>query len=67
MLEHFTLNSKWSTKWKFKGLSNESIEVVSKTDNTLTPSINYYSDKARLKFTGSVLQQKSSYIVIKKL
>ena len=58
MLEYFTLNSKWVTKWKSKGLSNESIEVVSKTDNTLTPSINYYRDKARLKFTGSVLQQK---------
>ena len=55
MLEYFTLNCKWITKWKSKGLSNESIEVVSKTDNTLTPSINYYRDKARLKFTGSVL------------
>ena len=58
MLDYFTLNSKWITKWKSKGLSNESIEVVSKADNTLTPSINHYRDKARLKFTGSVLQQK---------
>ena len=50
MLEYFTLNCKWITKWKSKGLSNESIEVVSKTGNTLTPSINYYRYKARLKF-----------------
>ena len=44
-------------KMEIKGLSNESLEVVSKTDNT--PSINYYGDKSRLKFTGSVLQQKT--------
>ena len=59
MLEYFTLNSKWITKWKSKGLSNESLEVVSTSDNTLTPSINYYGGKVRLKFTGSILQQKT--------
>ena len=58
-LEYFTLNSKWITKWKSKGLSNESLEVVSTSNNSLTPSINYYGDKARLRFTGSVLQQKT--------
>ena len=51
----FTLNSNWISKWKSKGLSNESLEVVSTPNNTLTPSINYYGDKVRLKFTGSVL------------
>ena len=59
MLEYFTLNSKWITKWKSKGLSTESTEVVSTSDNTLIPSINYYGNKARLKFTVSVLQQKT--------
>ena len=59
MLEYFTLNSNWITKRKSKGLSNESLEVVSTSDNTLTPSVNYYGDKVRLKFTGSVLQQKT--------
>ena len=58
ILKYFTLNSNWITKWKSKGLSNESLEVVSTSDNTLTPSINYYGDKVSLKFTGSVLQQK---------
>ena len=43
---------------KTKGLSNESIEVVSASDHTLSPSINYYGEKIRLKFNGSVLQQK---------
>ena len=59
MLEYFTLNSNWITKRKSKGLSNESLEVVSTSGNTLTPSVNYYGDKLRLKFTGSVLQQKT--------
>ena len=59
VLEYFTINSKWITKWKSKGLSNETLEVLSTSDNTLTPSINYYEDEIRLKFTGSVLQQKT--------
>ena len=59
MLEYFTLNGNKITKWKSKELSNESLEVVSTSDNTLTPSINYYRYKVRLKFTGSVLQQKT--------
>ena len=56
MLEYFTLNSNWIPKWKSKGLSDESFEVVSTSDNTLTPSFNYYGDKVRLRFTRSVLQ-----------
>ena len=40
-------------------MSNEKFEVVSRSNNTLTPSINYYGDKTRLIFTGSVLQQKT--------
>ena len=59
ILEYFMLNSNWITKSKSKGLSNKSLEVVSTSSNTLTPSITYYGDKARLKFTGSVLQQKT--------
>ena len=59
ILRYFTLNSNCITEWKSKGLSNESLEVVSTTGNTLTPSINYYEEKVRLKFTGSVLQQKA--------
>ena len=58
ILKCFTLNSKWITKWRSKGLSNKSLEVVSTSNSTLTPSINYYGDKARLKFTESILQQK---------
>ena len=55
ILKYFTLNSNWITKRESKGLSNENLEVVSISDNTLTPSVNYYGDKVRLRFTGSVL------------
>ena len=39
-------------------MSNENLEVVSKINNTLSLSVNYYGDKVRLRFTWSVLQQK---------
>ena len=58
ILKYFTLDSSWIIKWVSKGLSNESLEVVFTSSNTLTPSVNYYREKTRLKFTGSVLQQK---------
>ena len=59
ILKYFMLNNKWITKWKSKGLSNESLEIISTSDNSLTPSINYYGEKVRLKFAESVLQQKT--------
>ena len=58
-MKYSTLNSNWITKRKSKGLSNENLEVVSITSNTLTPSVNYYWDKVRLRFIGSVLHQKT--------
>ena len=59
IFEYFTLNSSRITKWKSKGLSDESLEVVSTSGNTLNRLINYYGDKVRLRFTGSALQQKT--------
>ena len=41
ILKYFLLNSNWITKWISKGLSNESFEVVSTSNNTFTPSVNY--------------------------
>ena len=34
------------------------VKVVSTSSNTLNHLISYYGDKVRLKFSGSVLQQK---------
>ena len=55
-LKYLTLNSSWITESKSKGLSNESLKVVSKTDNTLNPVINWLDgDKIRLRVARSVL------------
>ena len=45
--------------WKSKGLSYETIKPPATSDNSLTPTINYYSAaKIRAKFTGSCLKQQ---------
>ena len=50
----------WS---KPKGLSAESIKPPATSDNSLTPALNFYGTKTRVKFTGSYLKQsKISYI-----
>ena len=47
---------------KSKGLSAESIKPPTTSDNSLTPELNYYGTKTRVKFTGSCLKQpKISY------
>ena len=47
---------------KSKGLSDESIKPPTTSDNSLTPALNYYGTKTRVKFTGSCLKQsKISY------
>ena len=55
-------NTKYISEWKSKGLSDESIKPFPTSDNSLTPSIDYYSYKIRVKFNGSILRQpKVSY------
>ena len=47
--------------WQSKGLSNESIKTPT-TSNSLTPELNYYGTKTRVKFIRSCLKQsKISY------
>ena len=55
-------NTGYVSSWKSKGLSSESIKPPATSDNSLTPALNYYVTKTRLKFTGSCLKQsKISY------
>ena len=55
-------NTYYNSSWKSKGLSSESIKPPTKSDNSLTPALNYYSTKTRVKFIGSCLKQsKISY------
>ena len=54
-------NTGYVSSWKSKGLSAESIKPPT-TDNSLTPALNYYGAKTKVKFTGSCLKQpKFSY------
>ena len=45
------------SSWESKGLSAESITPPTTSDNSLTPALNYYGTKTRVKFTGSCLKQ----------
>ena len=59
---YFRLNSVASTagyvlSWQSKGLSNESIRPPTTSDNSLTPELNYYGTKTRVKFTKRCLKQ----------
>ena len=55
-------NTDYISSWKSKGLSAESIKPPTTSDNSLTPELNYYGTKTRVKFTGSCLKQsKISY------
>ena len=46
-------NTDYISSWKSKGLSSESIKLPTTSDSSLTPALNYYDTKTRVKFTGS--------------
>ena len=50
-------NTDYVSSWKSKGLSAESIKPPATSDNSLTPRLNYYGNKVRVKFTGRCLKQ----------
>ena len=58
MRKYFKLNSVVNVvdrvlSWQSKGLSNENIKPPTTTNNSLTPELNYYGTKTKIKFTGS--------------
>ena len=54
--------------WKSKGLSNESIKPPTRSsDNSLTPELNYYGTKTKIKFTGSCLKQSNHILTHEKV
>ena len=50
-------NEKYTSSWKSKGLSDETITPCATSDNRLTPWIDHYDTKIRVKFVGSCLKQ----------
>ena len=67
MGKYFKLNSVVGAidrvlSWQSKGISNESIKTPATSNNSLTPELNYYGTKTRVKFIRSCLKQsKISY------
>ena len=55
-------NTNYASSWKSKGLSAVSIKLPTTSDNSLTPELDYYGTKARVKLNGRCLKQsKISY------
>ena len=52
----FITNTNLISEWISKGLSSESTNPPATSDNSLTPAINNYGTKTRVRFTGSCLQ-----------
>ena len=50
-------NTKDISEWKSKGLSDESIKHPTTSDNSLSPLIDHFGNKTRLKFNESCLKQ----------
>ena len=72
MGKYFKLNSvagaaDYVLSWKSKGLSNEKIKPPTKTNNSLTPELNYYGTKTRVKFTKSCFKQSSHILTHKNI
>ena len=71
LFKYFKVNSiinvtDYVLSWQSKGLSSEIFKVISMSNNSLTPAINYYGTKIKLKFSGSCLKQsKISYTHVK--
>ena len=54
------------SKWKCKGLSNESFKEISTSDNSLNPTLSYYGTKIRVKATGYFLNNQKLHILTEK-
>ena len=72
MGKYFKLNSVVNTadyvlSWQSKGISNESVKPPTTSDNSLTPELNYYGTKTRVKFTKSSLKQSDHIYTHKKV
>ena len=52
-------NKKYISSWKSKGLSDETNTPYASSDNSLTPWIDHYGTKTRLKFNKNCLKQSS--------
>ena len=61
MIRYFKViaNTKYISSWKYKRLSDETITPYATSDNSLTPLIDHYGSKVRLKFNKDCLKQSN--------
>ena len=52
-------NTKYISSWKPKGLSDETINPYATPNNSLTPLIDHYGSKVRLKFNKGCLKKSN--------
>ena len=50
-------NGNYIYYWQSKGLPDEKINSIKKSNHSLTPNLNYHGTKARLEFNGRCLEQ----------
>ena len=64
MYRYFTIitDTDYISSWKSKGLSDKSFKPPTTSDNSLTPSLDYYGNKIRVKFTKSHLKQSNKLL-----
>ena len=72
MRKHFKLNSvagvtDYVLSWQSKGISNESINPFTISNNSLNPRLSYYGTKVRVHFTKSCLKQSNHIFTHKKI
>ena len=60
MSRYFRINVKFILSWKSKGLSDETITTYATSDNRLTPLIDHYGARIRLKFNRSCLKNSNN-------
>ena len=53
-------NKKYIPSWKSKGLSDETVTPYATSDNSLTPLIDHYGSKVRVKFNKGCLKQSNN-------
>ena len=63
IIKYFKVNTinatNYVSSWTSKGLSDESIKPPTTSDNSLTPTLNYYGTKTRVKFAEICLKQSN--------
>ena len=55
-------STKYISSWKSKGLSNETIKPIATSDNIVTPLIDYYTNKIRVKYNGGYFKTTKNFI-----